>query len=133
MKNSKFKREMIGYGGPEVVLDTWQEIGEIGVDAGLCWIGDPCYVFHKEDPPMDIGDTWSKWPEKDEEDDNSFCSLFYKKEKNGYAQFHYDIGHPGLGVCVSTGYGDGCYPVFAKFNSEGRIAEVKIKFINSEI
>ena len=21
----------------------WEEVGLIGVDAGLCWLGDPCY------------------------------------------------------------------------------------------
>ena len=122
MKNSKFKREMVGYGSPEVVLDTWQEIGEIGVDAGLCWLGDPCYVFHKENPPVEIGTNWSV-----------FCDILKDKEmfdNKQHAQFNYDLGHTGLGVCVSTGYGDGCYPVLAKFNSEGRIAEVKIKFID---
>ena len=125
MKNSKFKREMVGYGGPEVIQDTWQEIGEIGVDAGLCWLGDPCYVFHKEDTPIEIGNNW-----------DGFCNTIKDKGMFGniqHAQFNYDMGHPGLGVCVSTGYGDGCYPVLAKFNSEGRIAEVKIKFIDEEM
>ncbi len=27
----------------------WEKIGQIGVDAGLCWIGDPCYILHKEE------------------------------------------------------------------------------------
>jgi hypothetical protein len=121
MKNSKFKREMVGYGGPEVIQDTWQEIGKIGVDAGLCWIGDPCYILHKneETSSKDIGENWF-----------GFCD---KMKDSVTRQFNYDLGHAGLGVCVSTGYGDGCYPVLAKFNSEGRIAEVKIKFIDEEM
>ena len=119
MKNSKFKREMIGYGTPEVVLETWQEIGEIGVDAGLCWLGDPCYILHRETPPEDIGENWL-----------GFCDKMKDSVKR---QFNYELGHAGLGVCLSTGYGDGVYPVLARFNSEGRIAEVKIKFIDTEI
>ena len=46
MKNSRFKREMIGYDTPEKINEEWEHIGEIGVDAGLCWLGDPCYILH---------------------------------------------------------------------------------------
>jgi hypothetical protein len=123
MKNSRFKREMIGYDMPEKINEEWEHIGEIGVDAGLCWLGDPCYVFHKENPPVEIGTDWS-----------GFCDILKDKEmfdNKQHAQFNYDLGHNGLGVCVSTGYGDGCYPVLAKFNKEGRIAEVKITFIDN--
>src|SRR5262245_12284059 len=28
-----------------------EKIGEIGIDAGLCWIGDPSYILHAEPPP----------------------------------------------------------------------------------
>tara|TARA_R110002020_G_scaffold447867_1_gene660372 strand:- start:1793 stop:2152 length:360 start_codon:yes stop_codon:yes gene_type:complete len=119
MKNSKLKREMIGYDTPEKISEEWEHIGEIGVDAGLCWLGDPCYILHKETPPEDIGKNWE-----------DFCDRIIDEN---IKQFNYDIGRAGLGVCVSTGYGDGCYPVLAKFNDEGRIAEVKITFISTEI
>ena len=33
---------------------------------------------------------------------------------------------------MSTGYGDGVYPVMAKFNDEGRVAEVKVVFDSDE-
>jgi hypothetical protein len=36
---------------------TRKPIGEIGVDAGLCWIGDPCYILHTDQPPKAIGKT----------------------------------------------------------------------------
>lgn len=103
----------------------WQKIGEVGVDAGLCWIGDPCYIHpdpeYKDNPPKEWGKTWSE-----------FCKILHEKEKDEFptrVQFNYDLGHPGLGVCVSTGYGDGCYPVYIKRNFEGRISEVKVKFV----
>ena len=117
MKNSKLKREMIGYDTPEKINEEWERIGEIGVDAGLCWLGDPCYILHQETPPKDIGKNWE-----------DFCDRIIDEN---IKQFNYNMGHAGLGVCVSTGYGDGCYPVLAKFNKEGRIAEVKITFINN--
>ena len=104
------------------VLTTY-EAGVIGVDAGLCWIGDPCYILHKDDKdkkPQSIGKDWL-----------DFCDNLgtdYPTVK----QFDYDRGHPGLGMCVSTGYGDGCYPVFVTKNSEGRVVRVTIEFISYE-
>jgi hypothetical protein len=102
----------------------WETVGEIGVDAGLCWLGDPCYILHKDDgkAPKDLGTSWM-----------DFCKRLEQKEDahptKRAAQFNYDMGHAGLGVVVSTGYGDGCYPVQIKRNAEGRVAEVRIKFI----
>lgn len=99
--------------------DGWERVGEIGVDAGLCWVGDPCYILHKTKAttPKGIGKNWG-----------DFCDLLEDKA----TQFNYDRGHAGLGVCVSTGYGDGTYPVFIKRNHEGRVAEVKVVFDGME-
>lgn len=95
-------------------------IGEIGVDAGLCWIGDPCYILHAHPKPKAIGKDWGE-----------FCDILHK---NGTyptrMQLNYDLGHPGLGIVVSTGYGDGVYPVYAEINDEGRIAAVTVEFID---
>ena len=53
-----------------------------------------------------------------------------EKERGGYtAQWDFKNGISGLGVTVGTGYGDGCYPVFVRRSKEGRIAEVRVKFI----
>jgi hypothetical protein len=97
-------------------------IGEIGVDAGLCWIGDPCYILHADPKPIAIGKDWDQ-----------FCAILH--DDNQYPtckQFAYDMGHAGLGVVVSTGYGDGVYPVYAEFNNEGRVAKVCVEFIDDE-
>lgn len=96
-----------------------EEVGLIGVDAGVCWVGDPCYILHAEKAPADIGKNWGE-----------FCDKL--EEKGRPAQFNYDMGHAGLGVVVSTGYGDGSYPVYVRRNSEGRIAEVRVVFIEEE-
>src|SRR5271168_4132582 len=95
--------------------NTRQLIGEIGVDAGLCWIGDPCYILHANPPPKAIGKDWGE-----------FCDIL---DQATCKQFNYDLGHAGLGVVVSTGYGDGTYPVYARFNKEGRVAKVWVDFI----
>ncbi len=93
----------------------WERVGAIGVDAGLCWIGDPCYVLHKEEgAPTSIGADWGE-----------FCDRMGRD----VTQFNYDLGHAGLGVCVATGYGDGFYPVEVRRSEDGRIAEVRVVFI----
>lgn len=92
-------------------------IGHIGVDAGICWIGDPYYILHSDDGlPKTLGKDWEE-----------FCDLI--DERPGKS-FNYDMGHEGLGVCVSTGYGDGFYPVYAKIDEKsGRVKSVTIEFI----
>jgi hypothetical protein len=101
---------------------TLKLIGEIGVDAGLCWIGDPCYILHTDKPPQAIGRNWT-----------DFCSILNRAGQYPTAtQFHYDLGHAGLGVCFSTGYGDGVYPVYAEFTAEGRISRVMVEFIGDD-
>lgn len=102
--------------------NTLMHIGEIGIDAGLCWIGDPCYILHADRMPKAIGNSWE-----------AFCNIL--DEDGQYPvrkQFNYDLGHAGLGMVVSTGYGDGVYPVYAEFNDEGRIAKVTIEFIGPD-
>lgn len=99
----------------------WEKVGVAGVDAGLIWIGDPCYVLGadlSEHPYM--GD-WIK-----------FCDALEAAPNRDVVQHNYAIGHAGIGVSVSSGYGDGCYPVFIKRDLvSGRVAEAKIVFIDS--
>ena len=102
-------------------MNKRKKIGVIGVDAGLCWIGDPCYfikdkrngIIPDRDPELNVN-----WLE--------FLHLF--GENKQYTQFNYQKGHPGLGVCVHSGDGDGTYPVYAKFRKDGRIKSVTIEF-----
>ena len=97
---------------------NWKKIGVIGVDAGMCWIGDPCYLV--ENPPFE---NWTK-----------FC----KNSLGLTKQFNFKAKHPGLGMVVSTGLGDGIYDVFAKtiqspFNKKQKIIkEVKIVFVEDK-
>jgi len=104
--------------------DTVVKIGMIGVDAGLVWIGDPCYVLHSKTLPKAIGKSWFE-----------FCEGLSEKFPT-MKSFNYDLGHEGLGVCVSSGRGDGTYPVYALVGEEGdwgkRIKKVWINFIDDE-
>jgi hypothetical protein len=100
----------------DTTTEEWTEAGVIGVDAGLCWIGDPCYIAAKD--CSHAFDSWSQ-----------FCGMLSSRGYPTVQQFDYHKGHPGLGVCLSSGYGDGEYKVYVKRNSEGRIAAACVVFI----
>jgi hypothetical protein len=97
-------------------MSKWEEVGVIGVDAGLCWIGDPCYCV-TPDATEHPAETWKE-----------FCDILRDTEIDRTKQWYYQMGHAGLGVSVNTG-GDGCFPVYVKRDEDGRITEVKVKFI----
>lgn len=88
-------------------MQKWETIGTVGVDAGLIMIGDPCYVAHDSHPDHPVHH-WS-----------DFCNLIEKGD-------HWNIGD---GVVVTSGYGDGEYPVQIRRAKDGRIAEVRVRFI----
>ena len=92
---------------------TEHKIGEIYVDAGLCWLGDPCYIMGN-DAISRVKD-WSE-----------FCEKLHRTES---VQHSTPLGH-GIGVAVTTGHGDGCYPVFITYDEDsGRPSSVRIEFI----
>ena len=99
----------------------WEQVGEIGVDAGLVWVGDPCYCV-TPDADSHPAKTWDE-----------FCELLYPSGDDVHSapvckQFNYAAGHAGLGVCVSTLDGDGTYPVFVKRDERGGIVGVMVRF-----
>ena len=88
-----------------------KHIGNISVDAGICMIGDPCYSIQG---PRSF--TWEKFCDsmnRNNIDKNNYCEPFTQ----------------GEGIVVRTGWGDGSYPVYVKKTRQGRIAEVRIVFI----
>lgn len=93
-------------------MSEWEKVGEVGVDAGLIWIGDPCYVVAK-----DSSHVWASW--------KKFCNAFLKKVSNGVADFG------NTGIAVESGEGDGCYDVFVR-RKDGMIKEARIVFIEDE-
>lgn len=101
----------------------WYKAGEVGVDAGLIWIGDPCYCI-TPDTDEQPAETWA-----------DFVNLLEAKchDVKGYSSWQYKAGHEGLGVCLSSGYGDGVYPVFVKKNTDGRIIAAIVLMDDREI
>lgn len=99
-----------------------KQIGEVGVDSGQLFITDPCYL-----------DRWGS----DEYDDERIKAM----KKSGQSNYDYsgccavtlsedragNVGGGSLGVALSTGYGDGCYPVIATFEN-GVLIKVEISF-----
>ena len=115
--------------------DGWRPVGVIGVDAGLVTIGDPCYYSVRSIAEMreawEAGfDETRKFFKKDE-----WQELVIRQHYDGSDdsnQSKDDINDALAAITVSSGYGDGCYNVFAKF-SDGRISAVLIEFFDDEI
>lgn len=97
---------------------TWEKVGHIDVDAGIVWIGDPCYVMHGASKDWGtLGQTWRQ-----------FCDYLHEKIVGGVASFGAREDTEGLGICVQTAHGDGAYPVYVKRNRHGGVSRVIIKF-----
>jgi hypothetical protein len=84
------------------------KIGECSVDAGMLMIGDPCYFVGKD---AIINEKCADWKQACKE---VFCVEGEEFDRDK----PYDVY--GLGVAISTTYGDGCYPVYLKTDINGR-------------
>lgn len=91
----------------------WKKIGVIGVDSGLCWIGDPCYIMG-EDASHRFEGKWKDFVDALSND-------------GAHKQWDYKGGRPGLGVTAATG-GDGTYSVYALIQN-GAVCQVLIDFM----
>lgn len=89
---------------------TKELIGHCGVDAGLIYIVDPCYI--KSQPLVADGERWQ-----------DFCTEFYKDEKKGTHSREMCNG-----VVTNTRNGDGNFPVYAIKNKAGETLRVVIEF-----
>ncbi len=62
---------------------------------------------------------------------NACCVATLSKEC--YGQLNYKLGHPGVGVVFSSGYGDGIYEVWGYFNHDGRCVKVEVLMDSEEV
>ena len=88
-------------------------IGYCAVDSGQIMLIDPCYLSYWKDTESDDKNA-------QEESYATACKLTLSKEQAGQIGDCY-------AVVTTSGYGDGCYPVYASYQ-EGRIKSVTIKF-----
>lgn len=79
--------------------DEFEEIGTINIDCGMAWIGDAGEVARREE--------------------------LLAGERTGQSRISAVAG----GVALTAGYGDGGYPVMVRRRADGRIAEMRIVFI----
>ncbi len=89
-------------------MSDWYQVGKVCVDAGLIWLGDPCYVL-PDNTSLNPGANWEE-----------FCNKLGEAKTKEWDN--------GIGVTVESGYGDGEYPVYVQYDSYGRVKAVKIEF-----
>lgn len=95
----------------------WETVGSVDVDAGILWIGDPCYILHRDGQdrtPKDIGSNW-----------HEFCDKI--SDASPATEFKHNHGGPGLGVVVGGFGGDGTFPVQIR-KRDGYVTEMRVKF-----
>jgi len=93
-------------------------VGYIGVDAGLCYIGDPCYVIGKE-----LGANYEEFLKYLPEQHDQAWAIEYSNIPQAP-----DRATPVRAVVVGTGFGDGMYPVEAEIDGDGRVRKIIIDF-----
>jgi hypothetical protein len=112
-------RAPVAYGAKMTESTEWQRIGEVPVDTGRLVLVDPVNladVSQHEDAVQ------SRLEVEDEDSDSA--SMTYESVTN-------EIG-VAVALVLSTGLGDGLYPVEARFEEvEGavRIAEIRVRFL----
>jgi len=98
-------------------------IGHCGVDSGQIMLADPCYMSGFKDgedfaPAKAVN---GQYPFSY----NGACGATLSDKGAG------QLGN-GMGVAVSSGWGDGVYPVYADYDHDGKIASVTIVFLDDE-
>jgi len=101
-------------------------VGQVGVDSGQIMLTDPCYVsgfISDETNADDLNEASQKQPQ-----------AAYPYSYDGACHATCNVDGAGqlenvAGVCVSSGHGDGVYPVYVEYGEEGRVARVTIEFM----
>ena len=107
------------------MYDDWQKVGDVWVDSGTIAVGDPCYTAGPDatTPVKSWDDFLAKtWP-------MTFGGAKGTDAERNAEMFVANVmGEAGVGVVVSSGYGDGVYPVYIRKNAEGRVMGVMVDF-----
>lgn len=88
-----------------------EEIGFITVDAGIIYVGDPCYQSEDSD--------FKNW--------GNFCDKLSSSRDQGedVTILNHENG-PGKGIVIGTAFGDGIYPVYLKKDKHGVVSQLII-------
>lgn len=115
-------------------MSDWEQVGHVWVDAGCVAIGDPCYRNGGNDPDWE-GYIKQTFPYTFDAENvrGDLSDEAVKAKSSAEMDVANVLGREGLGVIVSSGFGDGDYPVYVKRDpATGRIAEARIVFISDE-
>ena len=88
---------------------TWEHIGDNGVDSGQMFIGDVANF------PLNYEALLERYKLPNGEWNNDLNFFDFKE-----------------GAVSSTGYGDGCYPVYIKRDSQGKPWRIEVRFLSDE-
>lgn len=102
-------------------------IGHAAVDSGQLIVVDPCYLREWRDGDYHPGPT----PAPDGNHYDAACKATDHRVNPDMGGEVLVAGVGGTGVCFSTGYGDGCYPVEAEYE-DGRVKSITIRFFEDE-
>lgn len=99
----------------------WVKVGDVAVDTGMVLIGDPCNLL--DQPGCELKPLAKNWPE--------FVSLI--EEPNMlFQRFEVENGRCDRATIVSSGRGDGVYPVYVKIieheSGHDMVTEARIFF-----
>ena len=103
------------------------KVGQVGVDAGMVMVGDPCYLDNygkKSSDGFEFVETEVDSQKASGKYDYSYsgaCAATLSDNSAGQLGF-------ADAVAVSSGYGDGVYPVYATYNDDGRIVKLEVVF-----
>lgn len=103
------------------IITGLQFAGSFTVDSGQAMIGDPCYL-----------DTYNPNTNDEFNIEGKFGEYSYHGACATTLQDNYGELGNGSSVVMSTGYGDGVYPVYVKLNEDGRVVLAVIDF-NGEL
>jgi hypothetical protein len=95
----------------------WKLVGKISVDAGLVYIGDPCYLSDKN--------PFKDW--------NTFVDKIDHVKETAAISHGLEIQSTSdcaMGIISTTGWGDGIYDVLALID-HGQVKEIRILFDTS--
>ena len=101
-------------------LDDFECVGYVGVDAGCIMIVDPCYVLDDTSRGGDPAKTYQSF-------------LDAAQGNNLINEARLEVWGQGAGIITSSGYGDGTYSVYARFEDKGmgrRVAQILIDFVS---
>jgi hypothetical protein len=99
------------------VIDELTLVGSFAVDSGQAMVGDPCYL-----------DGWKTNEGEEWELEGKAGDYSYHGASAMTLSATAGVLGAGRAVVFSTGYGDGLYPVYVKYDDNGRVVKVVIDF-----